>query len=393
MKPLFDLFPESQAQAPAPVDVKNELWDFVIIGAGPAGALAAYLLAFKKRVLLIDQAAFPREKSCGGCLSRPALRELERAGLRSMVASLNGTPLQFLSIASGGRSAKIAIPQALSLSRKKFDAAMIDAAKQRGAVFLPSTKGVLNTVKNDTARVTLTQGQQEFQIRAKTALICDGLSGTSLNQFADLSATIAEDSLVGISTACERTSTAIPDTITMACSPDGYVGIALREDHKVEVAAAVKPSSLKSAGSSASLVEKILREAGSQVPPGLSQGKWFGAPSLLRQRPVLAGERFFVLGDAAGFVEPFTGEGMYWALLQANELISLLEQHNLEWNSSLALLWEIRSRKVLGPRRRMCRFITLVLRVPWLCGILILLLNSFPQLGSKLARAIHGGKS
>jgi len=390
MKPLFDLSPKSQI--PCVQDFNNELWDFIIVGAGPAGALAAYLLAPKKRVLLIDQAAFPREKTCGGCLSRGALRELERAGLRSVVAALNGNPLQFLHIASGGRSAKIAIPHGLSLSRKKLDSALIEAAKQKGAVFLPSTKGVLNPAKHDTARLVLIQGQQEFQVRAKTALICDGLSGTSLQQLTGLSANISQDSLVGISTSCERTSTAVPDTISMACGSEGYVGLALREDHKIEVAAAVKPSALKSAASSTSLVEKILRDAGCKIPPGLSQGKWLGAPSLFRQRPVLAGERFFVLGDAAGFVEPFTGEGMYWALLQANELVSLLEEHHYEWNDSLPLQWEIRSRKVLGTRRRMCRLITLVLRVPWLCRILILLLNSFPKLGSKLARVIHGGE-
>ncbi|MBP9866421.1 MAG: FAD-dependent monooxygenase, partial [Candidatus Omnitrophica bacterium] len=138
MKPLFDLSLEPQASITT--ELKNELWDFVIIGAGPAGALAAYLLAPKTRVLLIDQAAFPREKTCGGCLSQGALQELERAGLRSLVAGLEGKPIESLYIASGGSSTKISIPRGLSLSRKKMDFALIEAAKLKGTVFLPSTK-------------------------------------------------------------------------------------------------------------------------------------------------------------------------------------------------------------------------------------------------------------
>lgn len=387
--PLFDLSLESQASLTD--EIKNQLWDFVIIGAGPAGALAAYLLAPKNRVLLIDQADFPREKSCGGCLSRGALSKLDRAGLRGLVTALNGNPIQFLEIAAAGLSAKISVPEGLSVSRKKLDAALIEAAKQKGTVFLPSTKGTLDSAKNDTIRIHLVQGKLESKVRAKTALICDGLSGTALRQLNHLSASIAPEALVGLSTACESRGFTDADTIRMACSSEGYVGIAHREDRKIEVAAAVRPAALKAAGSSASLVEKILREAGCKIPEGLAEAKWLGAPSLSRRRAVLAGERFFVLGDAAGFVEPFTGEGMYWALLQAEELAALLEKSNYEWNPSLREVWQVKSRRILDDRQRICRGITLILRVPILCRSLIWILKKFPRLGSNLAQLVHGG--
>jgi len=390
MTPASDL--KAEADTLLTDDLKNQLWDFVVIGAGPAGAMAAYLLSPKNRVLLMDQASFPREKSCGGCLSRGALRELERAGLGNLAASLNAKPIRYFQMACGSHSAKISIPEGASLSRKKLDLALIEAAKQKGAIFLSATKGILNLAEESSISISLTYREEKSEIRAKTVFICDGLGGTSLQHFPDLRANVAVDSLVGISTSCEDKSfSGQADTIRMACSPAGYVGIATREDNLIEVAAAVHPSALKSAGSSAAVVENILRSAGVTIPAELAKAKWLGAPLLLRQRQILGGKRFFVLGDAAGFVEPFTGEGMYWALLQARELTTLLEKENFEWSDRLLGLWQIRSQKILGNRKRICRMITRLLRMPFLCRVVIRTLNCFPRLGLHAAKLIHGG--
>ncbi|TAJ45802.1 NAD(P)/FAD-dependent oxidoreductase [Methanofollis fontis] len=54
-------------------------YDAVIIGGGPAGASAGYLLARKgHRALIIDKKTFPRQKLCGGCLSDKTIRFLEK---------------------------------------------------------------------------------------------------------------------------------------------------------------------------------------------------------------------------------------------------------------------------------------------------------------------------
>ncbi len=48
----------------------SQIWDVIIVGAGPAGGLAAVLLARKKlRVLLVDRQAFPRPKVCGSSVN------------------------------------------------------------------------------------------------------------------------------------------------------------------------------------------------------------------------------------------------------------------------------------------------------------------------------------
>src|SRR5882724_2418075 len=61
-------------------------WEVIVIGAGPAGAMAAYELARRSlRVLLVDKSAFPRPKVCGCCLNGQALALLQTRGLGHVI--------------------------------------------------------------------------------------------------------------------------------------------------------------------------------------------------------------------------------------------------------------------------------------------------------------------
>src|ERR671917_123538 len=76
--------------------------EVLIVGAGPAGAIAALMLARAGvRVLLVDRARFPRDKLCGDTLNPGALRVLERAGLRDRVESVS-RPLEGMLITGNG---------------------------------------------------------------------------------------------------------------------------------------------------------------------------------------------------------------------------------------------------------------------------------------------------
>src|SRR5205807_1765500 len=79
----------------------DRCWDVVIIGAGPAGAMAARQLArFGKSVLLIDKMHFPRWKVCGCCLSPGALATLRATGLGRLVACCGAVPLYNVELAA-----------------------------------------------------------------------------------------------------------------------------------------------------------------------------------------------------------------------------------------------------------------------------------------------------
>lgn len=375
--------------------LRSRLWDAAIIGAGPAGAMAAYELAKNNQnVLLIDQAEFPRRKVCGGCLSRRALRELETSGLPHLARGLGAKPLRLFSLSSKGASAAIPIPEGAALSREKFDFALIQEAVKKGALFLPKTKAVVEAAQDNTIRVRVNRSEEKSSALARVALACDGLSGNSLNEFAGQETAVSRDSYMGISAVIdEKNSYSEEGRIHMVCAKSGYVGLVRNEDDRLEIASALSPAFLKFAGTPGRSVQMILEEAGAPVPEGLQAAEWQGTVTLTRKRNSLAGNRFFVLGDAAGYVEPLTGEGIYWALLQAKALAGLLRANRFEWNEKLTREWPEIHERLVGQRKKICGLVTNALKSSFFCEAAIQTMKHAPFLLSPLVRYIHGKDS
>src|SRR5690606_7579051 len=81
---------------------EGECWDAVVIGAGPAGSVAAYLLARAGgRVLLIERKPLPRYKVCGACLSSSAVALLNQLGLGTLLENLPQVPLERMLLRRG----------------------------------------------------------------------------------------------------------------------------------------------------------------------------------------------------------------------------------------------------------------------------------------------------
>ena len=90
---------------------RQDSWDVVVLGAGPAGAIAARQFAHQGHcVLLVEKSQFPRFKVCGGCLGGAALDVLEDLGLGDLPTKCGGVPLQRMRLASGGSIAEIERP-------------------------------------------------------------------------------------------------------------------------------------------------------------------------------------------------------------------------------------------------------------------------------------------
>lgn len=113
----------------------TEIWDAIVIGAGPAGALAAHQIARKYgKVLLIDKARFPRYKVCGCCLNLAALEALIEAGID--LESIGGVKLESICLYDRGQRSAIPLFGSLAVSRERLDYSIISSAVELGVEFL-----------------------------------------------------------------------------------------------------------------------------------------------------------------------------------------------------------------------------------------------------------------
>jgi flavin-dependent dehydrogenase len=365
-------------------------YDIAVIGAGPAGAVAAYGAARQGRsVLLMDRAAFPRFKVCGCCLNARALAALESIGLHRAVRDLEAVPLTRLNLRSPGRAASLPLVGGVSVSRSRFDAALVEQAQEAGATFVDRTSATMGTLVDPSRRVTLKhRNGQERQIEAEVVLIADGLAGTALRGHTSSNPRVASNSRLGAGTVLDATENFDGGVVTLACTARGYVGTVRLEDQRLDVAAAFDHDYVREQGSLGRAVDTILSDTG--LPPirGLADSDWRGTPALTRRRTAIAGARYFVLGDSAGYVEPFTGEGIAWAIEGAIEVLKWIPAPGAAWSDVLESGWTRRHRTLVRRRQWGCRALSTLLRYPRAMRFSIDLLGRSPGLAGPLVHRL-----
>jgi flavin-dependent dehydrogenase len=315
----------------------------VVIGAGPAGALAAHRLATGGvGTLLVDRSPFPRAKLCGGCLAHAGLRALAAAGLDRLPALLDARPVNRLALRSRTRRLDLAIPPYTVIDRAAFDEQLARAAADAGAVF---RAGLHATVSPD-ASVTLTaEDRTTTRLTPRVIIVADGLKGSALRDHPAFSWRIRKRAKVGVG----RLIPAAPH----ACDPDAVTFVA---------------------------------ELGVELPAPLP-GSADGAPALTRSRgPLELDGRIFLCGDAAGYLEPFTGEGITWALEAG--LRAADHARDALAGRDRPGRWTAECRRRRARQRRLCHAVTSLLDAPLLAHSLIALASTAPMAAAAIERAI-----
>ena len=337
-----------------------------VIGAGPAGAVAARELARRGvNVLLVDKAAFPRPKVCGCCLNAAALAILDAIGLGHVPAACGAVPLKRVRVAAGRRSAELPLPGGVAVSREALDVALIREAEAAGATFQPGT--VLRSPPSGTVTILAT-----------------GLAGS--DAVPDPRSRLGAGVVVP---AADAPDFFAPGTIFMATGHGGYVGLVRVEAGRLDVAAAFDTAFVKSAGGLGPAAEAILAAVGWPVVPGLAELPWKGTPALTRRPVAVAGPRWFAVGDAAGYVEPFTGEGMAWAVASAAAVAPLAARAAAGWDDRFAREWQTAHARLVGRRQRACRLVARGLRSPVLTGLAVRVLAAVPILARPAVAALN----
>jgi menaquinone-9 beta-reductase len=360
--------PAAPASAPHSADLVLSLkWDAIVIGAGPAGAIAARELArLGARVLLVDKAAFPRSKVCGCCLNGAALAALDSIGLGHVPSVCGAVPLHEVKLTGGGRSADLRLPAGAALSREAFDLTLVQEAQAAGAVFAPNTP-----VKFERGSVTGGNGRT---VDARIAILANGLAASH-------SVLIGSRIGGGTIVAGDRVPAFFTKgVIFMATGRGGYVGLVRLEDDRLDVAAAFDAGFVRMAGGLGRAAESIVAPTGWPAIADLADLPWKGTPALTRSATTIAGPRFFAVGDAAGYVEPFTGEGMAWAIASAAALAPIAYKAANEWQFRYINDWRRTHARIVSERQVMCRLAARVLRSPRLTGIVVRMLSFAPAL-------------
>jgi len=356
------------------ISSSSTTWDTIVIGAGPAGAVAAFRLSRAgRRVLLVEKKKFPRFKVCGCCLNPNALRILDQLDLSDRLHEAGAIEVDQFRLRSRGRELKIPMPGGVVISRQKMDVVLVDAAIEAGAEFRDNVSALVLPCADESPmnRVELTDEEGAVQVvEAAVILVADGLSGSSLKDRDEFSTTVEENSYLGISAhlPAETNPGIDPGTIEMATGKTGYVGSVVLEDGAINYSSAISPQARKHASSNGELLTMILEEAGSPVPVGFQDAQWHGAPLLSRHRSRFAAGSVLLLGDATGYVEPFTGEGMAWAVEMGYSAAELLLTPTLP-ETAYEASWTRTVEKLRAERHVWCRRLASFLRKPKLVSV------------------------
>lgn len=376
---------------PLGAGMKEKGYDVVVVGAGPAGAMAARESARRgASVLLVDRASFPRWKVCGACLGPGGLQALHRAGLGSLPERLGAIRLVSFSVATGGRTARLRLQGNVALSRMAFDHALVEEALTEGVTLRTSTRATLLAAPASSdyrtielARVGGTDGDDET-VHAGVVVDATGLGGGLGETRPEVSAA----SRVGAGAVFEDApSDVLPGDLHMIVDPTGYVGLVRDEAGRLNVAAALDRATLAEVGV-AEAVRRIVgaRTGGAALERDPELG-WKGTPALTRRHGRLAEHRLFRVGDAGGYVEPFTGEGMGWALSSGIDVASFVRRGLDAWTESVSQEWHRDQSRRMARSQRFCRLLSGGLRRPGLVRASVRLLERYPSAAGPLVAA------
>ncbi|MFN0012661.1 MAG: NAD(P)/FAD-dependent oxidoreductase [Phycisphaerales bacterium] len=356
-------------------------WDALVIGAGPAGSVAAYALARAGRsVLLVDRAMMPRAKVCGCCMAPRGVHALERAGLRA--ALVGASAHDQCTIYAGLGHATLPTPGYRVLGRDVLDARLAAAARDAGAALL---LGVNARVAPDgNVRLSCTEhAQPEALARARAIVSADGLGGTSLAERSEFSWRVKRNARMGLGATLARSPVPLAQGhIALLCGAAGYLGLVRLPGGEIDAAAALDPVAVRAAGGPGRLCEAIVAACGGNADV-LRDAAWRGTPLLTRSRSRVEIGSIFIVGDAAGYVEPFTGEGMAWAIEGSIHAAATI--HAWLADPSTAGAWARTHARLVARQHQRSRLVAGLVRSQRLTRALVVVAGWWPRAGSLAA--------
>ncbi len=309
------------------------------------------------RTLLIERRGIPRPKVCGGCMAPAGVTRLRGLGMIDEGFDRRLGELSALRLCSGWGSCTLPIRPYRSVDRRTFDESLVERAADAGVEVLTDARA---TVRPDDG-VLVEVGSTRLELAPRVVVVADGLDGSALAERADFGWRDPPRGPLGLGAIVPASSiTQNPDEIQMALGADGYVGFATIAPGVVAVGAALSAEAVRRHGPLLT-VRGVLSEA--RVDSEWVGGaQWRGVARLTRTRARYARGRVIVVGDAAQYVEPLTGEGMSWAILCASSIAPYAER--VARGEDVEREWACFCRGSLRSRRLVCRGVSRFARSP-----------------------------
>jgi geranylgeranyl reductase family protein len=376
--------------------------DVLVVGSGPAGSATASLLARQEHdVLLLDRAAFPREKACAEYFSPGVVDVAGRLGLLDAIQAADPahplgmrirTPRACVQLAyRDDRPGPIVSEDwtqrsGLGMPRPRFDNLLLDHARACGVRVRERVFVLGALVEGDrVVGVRARSGAREESLHARVVVAADGLQSTIVRSLG-LARPVRWPQRLGL-IARYAGVTAIDRYGEMHVGRGGYCGLAPVGGGIVNVGL-VGALGGRSAGES---IEQLFERRLAQLP-GVVQAlrgaervtPVRGVGPMARRVRRVAGPGYLLVGDAAGFLDPFTGEGVYRALRGA-ELAAAAVGRALQRSDAMPVGYARARHAAFADKEWVCWLIQLFLASPRWFGYAIGNLSQRPALATVLA--------
>jgi geranylgeranyl reductase family protein len=303
--------------------------EVIIVGGGPAGSTMATRLAQRgHRVLLLDKAKFPRHKACSEYINPAGAELLDGLGLTEEIlrAGAHRMDAMVVHAPDGGQfKANFARAEpgraALGLSRFRLDHLLLDQARANGVSVIERAH-VRSVIResNQVVGVGVRINGTAEQVRAPLVIGADGVNSVVARDLG-LSVPLRWPRKTGLVAHYRNVSGLDRNGEMHVIAQHAYAGLAPLEDGLTNVAVVVDSKMVEGRGKS---VDQFFTGTLATIPAlqrklggALQVGTIRGVGSMAHRARRTAGDSYMLIGDAASFLDPFTGEGIYEALRAA----------------------------------------------------------------------------
>lgn len=367
------------------------VWDAVVVGAGPAGSATAARLAREGfGVLLLDRAEFPRRKPCGECVSPAGVEALRSLGALPAVFAAGPAPLAGWRVRAGGGAGFAGrFPEGrtgLGIARETLDTVLMEHARACGAEVRTGLR-VRDLLREGarTCGVVAAGGGGEVLLRARVVVGADGLRSVVLRRLG-LVRRAPRLRKVAL-TAHVRGADGLEDTGELRVREGGCLGIAPVGEGRANVSVVVAAGAPDAvSGDVTGCFDRALRAYGLEGVERVDEVLATGPFDWPVRRTVADGA--VLVGDAAGYYDPFTGQGIFRALRGAELAAEAVCAALRRGDASAAALsgYDRARRRAFGPGERLQRAIEAFVSRPRALAAVARRLDRRPEAADALIR-------